>query len=104
MPEKSNHDYFCQGVTSGKNGVIVDLLDGSDKTDVITALFRKTATMADAETDPSRKAFLRAYSEGFRHSLNILENLGPALEAYENIINPSIKIPLTQKEVDMLGR
>lgn len=100
---KNEIETFQRGVTHGFNGVLRNLLDESDKLTVIKALFRKAYNLAEAETDPAKKAELEAYSEGFRHTLNILKNLGPALEAYHGIINPSIKIPLTPTEVKLLA-
>jgi hypothetical protein len=97
------HKKFLDGVTHGRNQVITELLEKSDKLQLIHALFTKASQFEAQETDPVMKAKLDGYSEGFRHSLNILENLGDALEAYENIINPSIKVPLTRKEMSLLG-
>jgi hypothetical protein len=98
-----NHKDFNAGVEHGKNKILVELLEHSDKLSVIMALFRKTHILADQETDPIKKNNLEAYSEGFRHSLNILENLGDALEAYRNVINPSIKISISQEDINANG-
>ena len=92
---------FNRGVRHGENIVLTSLLQDSDKLSTIHALFGKSSIMAREETDPIKKAQLEAYSEGFRHSVNILQNLGSALEAYQNIINASISIPINEKEIKM---
>jgi hypothetical protein len=67
---------------------------------VIKALFRKTSYLEEQITDPLEKAKMDAYSEGFRHCINILKtNGGDSLGAYNGIINPSIKIELTAEDV-----
>lgn len=94
---------FLRGCEHGRNTILTDLLNASDKREIILALFRQASTLADAATDPVEKARLEGYSEGFRHSLNILDNLGSAKEAYDSIINPSIKVPMTEDDIMMLG-
>ena len=94
---------FQDGVRHGKNSVLVDLLGDSDKYTLIKALFRKAHFLAETEIDPVKKAMLEGYSEGFRHSLNILDNLGEAMETYGRIMNPSITIPITKNEIHMLN-
>ena len=81
----------------------VEEFDKSDKSDVLLALFRKAANMADAETDTRKSRELRAYSEGFRHALNVLEYRGKAIEAYRGVINPSIKVDVTDEELVILA-
>jgi regulator of RNase E activity RraB len=101
--QSKEHKAFLDGCEHGKNTVLTDLLNESDKRTLILALFRKAHQLADNATDPLEKARLEAYSEGFRHSLNILDNLGSAKGAYDLIINPSIKVPITDDEIRMLG-
>jgi hypothetical protein len=100
--EEKEWKAYQQGVVSGENGILVNLIQSSDKYNVIDALFSKANELYKAETDPVMKARLDGYSEGFRHALNILDNMGSALEAYQNVYNPSITVPLTQEDVDKL--
>ena len=94
---------FYDGATHGRNQVLTNLLEQSDKLDVLMALFRKASNLAKAEKDPVKKSKLEAYSEGFRHSINVLNNLGDALEAYHNVVNADITVPLTPDDVKMLS-
>jgi len=96
-----NHESFLNGQVHGRNQVLCGLLENSDKTSAILALFRIASIEAKKENPTSLMAArLQAYAEGLRHALNILENLGDALSTYDNIINASIKVPLTQKDIE----
>lgn len=46
---------------------------------------------------------LKAYSEGFRHALNILEDYSSALDAYNRILNAGIRIPMSAEEISQLS-
>lgn len=99
----STQSIFQNGVMMGRNQILCELLDHSDKMSVLYTLFRKASVLAQAETDPAKKAQLEAYSEGFRHSINILNNHGAALGAYKNVVNSTITIEITEEDVKLLG-
>lgn len=78
----------------------------SDKSEVIHALFGKSADMADkAKKDGDHERFkeLKAYSEGLRHAINIMQFRGSALEAFSGIHKPGVKIDLTKDDLVMFG-
>lgn len=90
---------FENGCRYERNRVTIELLRTTDKIETIKALFGKTSNLAFLEKDKDKAAELKAYSEGFRHALNILRYYGNAIEAYNGIINPSIKVELTREDV-----
>ena len=94
---------FRAGQDSGKNGVIIAILNDSDKPSTIRTLFVKASNLANKESDPLQKARLQAYAEGLRHSLHILVSYGNALEEYNDIPDPKIKIPITKDDVQMFS-
>jgi hypothetical protein len=88
-----------EAIAYEKSTQLAELFENHEKYDVVRALFAKAYEQAEAETDPVKKAVLHAYSEGFRHTINILTTRGNGLNAYRNITNPSIKIELTEEDV-----
>jgi hypothetical protein len=104
MTPEEKQAVWREAVDWERSNHIASLFEDSDKNEVLMALFRKARIMAEKETDPAKKVELKAYSEGFRHAINIMESRGPAMEAYKCIINPSIKVDLTEDEVRTLSQ
>jgi hypothetical protein len=110
MTPEERTQVWKEAVEWQKSQQLVDLFRASDKCQVIKALFGKASRLAKECKDPVRAKELEAYSEGFRHVLNIMKTLGSGLAAYHNIATPYIdgdgvgKIPLTQEDVDLMGR
>ena len=88
-----------QAVAHTKSDQLATAFEVSDKYMLLRFLFRKTASLSEKETDPVKKRELDAYSEGFRHAINIMRYRGDSVEAYRRIINSSIKIELTEEDV-----
>lgn len=93
---------YQRGKEAARAEVFDEIFWRSDKRGVIKALFAKTANkavslLANGDADKGRQ--MVAYSEGFRHAYNVLTSLGDGLEAYRNIINPSISIELTEEDI-----
>jgi len=93
---------FEAGKIRGKNFIFTQLFNDTGKRAVIMALFRKAHEDQRPENGTIKNDQLEAYSEGFRHCLNILDNLGDGVEAYNRVTNPSIKISLTHNDVRRL--
>ena len=83
---------FEKGIVYGKNAVFTAIFNQSEKRFFLGQLFvrvnRKITSLE--KNDPMRQRY-NDYREGIRHCLNVLDNYGDSEEAYENIINPSIK-------------
>lgn len=101
--DKKEYKVWQDGELHGRNSILCELYDNSDKPECLVALFRKAHTLSEKTADPVEKAKLQGYAEGIRHAINILDNRGTALEAYQNIMRPSPSIPLTQDDIDSLG-
>lgn len=93
---------FEAGQKQAENRLCIKLLNDTGKRRVIMALFRKAHEEQNPENTKSKNSELEAYSEGFRHCLNILDNWGDGVEAYSRVVNPSIKISLTHDDVRRL--
>ncbi len=93
---------FNEGVEHGKAIVLNDMLEGSDKLEFFLCLYRKGCQETNKETEPIKKAMLEGYTEGIRHCLNVLENLGSSQGAYDNIIKPKLKLSWTKDELPEL--
>jgi len=102
---------FNKGKNHGRTEVLLDLLENSDKPSAILALYRiasneakkeQQAKQANPKSRMAERMAIRyeAYAEGLRHALLIMENQGNALETYNNIIKPSIRVPLLQQDID----
>lgn len=93
---------WSAGAQHGRISLAVEILrKETDKPAFLLAMFRRAKEEAEmlkgANHDPATVALFEGYSEGFRHALNVLENHGTALEAYQNIINPGVRL-LTFKD------
>lgn len=93
---------FEAGQKHAENLLFVKLLDETGKGRIIKALFRKAHEDQRPQNGTIKNEQLEAYSEGFRHCLNILNNLGDGVDAYNRVINPSIKVTLTHDDVRRL--
>jgi hypothetical protein len=107
MTDDEKRLVWKEAVDWERSNQIAKLFEDSDKQDVMMAVFHKASALAVQEKDPDRKKEIRAYSEGFRHAINIMKGSGKALETYKMIghysIEPSNKIELTDLEVRMLA-
>jgi hypothetical protein len=91
------------GDRNGRNSILCELYDQSDKPECLMALFRKANMLSCESADPIEKAKLQGYSEGMRHAINILDSRGAALEAFQTIMRPDPSFPLTEEEIASLG-
>ena len=94
---------FEAGRRQAETLLFTKLFNATGKRSVIVALFRKAHEDQDPQNGTIKNEQLEAYSEGFRHCLNILDNLGDGVEAYNHVINPSIKVALTHNDVQRLA-
>lgn len=95
-----------EAVDWAKSDMVATAYEKSDKSEVIQALFGKSAYMADkvdVAGDHERARELRAYGEGLRHAINIMKFRGSAVEAFRRILNPGVKIELSHDDVVMFG-
>ena len=98
MTHEEKYKVWKEALEWQKNKTFVDISDSTDKPDTLLALFRMAHERADRCESEREKEKWEAYSEGFRHALNIVENLGSAIETYNNIINPSIHLGIITEE------
>lgn len=112
-PETSRElEIYHACLAEGKSRVLVELFEGSDKKQVIRALWAKASKLADAagpDSNPS-KAELKAYAAGVLHVYDILKRASPALEChnanaqtYDHKPTPMVHVSLTPDDVTMLG-
>lgn len=91
---------FLKGWNAGRQDALLafvsDLIgQHTDKEQVLLALYRKAQHLG--ETDPDNT--MLHYAEGLRAGLAILKTRGPALDAYRDIINRNIFVPMAEEEV-----
>lgn len=99
MTHEDHVQSFNQGVRHGKSIVLNEMLCASDKIEFIKALYGKSDSLAKMSAHPTTRAKLEGYNAGVRACLQIIRSLGPAAEAYKNIINPDIVIEITEEDL-----
>ncbi len=75
-----------------------------DKIEYLKTLFRKAHALSqDPNVSILNSEKWKAYAEGLRHALNLIDNLGTAEEAYKGQIKNSMPMEITKEDLSKYG-